>query len=152
MLTSINWTMVGVLWAVLMTVGQGVVTVVLFLLKKQAQDFQGQAATTAAIKAVEDMLQEKIEDSGRQLRAEIASSVGSVNEELHKLETGDRQLERRVIVLEQALAHAPKARDLDNLRQEITHLSSTVARFEGRQEETNRVLRLIHEFMMERPT
>lgn len=150
MLESIDWKMVGVLWAILMTVAQTVVAVVLLLLKRQAQDFQAQAATTKAINAVETALEDKIAESGRTLRQEITHSAQGTNDELQKLETGDRQLERRVIVLEQALAHAPKARDLDNLRQEITHLSSTVARFEGRQDENNRVLRLIHEFLMEK--
>lgn len=150
MFSEINWGAVGVFWAAFVTLIQVVTTGVLFLLKRQAQNFQRQAATSQEIETVSGNLKGAIEASGKALRQEFEQAIGAVRAEIEKLEAGDRGMERRVVVLEQTLTHAPKARDLDALRQEIHHLNTTVARFEGRQDENNRVLRLLHEYLMEK--
>jgi hypothetical protein len=150
MFNQVDWGAVGFFWGVFITLIQLGTAVVVLLLKRQAQNFQSQTATSGAIEDVSRNLGSAIAATASQLRNELGQSIGALKAEIEKLEQGDHGMERRVVVLEQALAHAPKARDLADLRQEISNLGLQVARFEGSQHEQNRVLRLIHEFMMEK--
>lgn len=150
MFDNVNWGAVAFFWGLFLTLIQLVTTVVVFLLKRQAQNFQSQTATSGAIEDVSRNLGGAIAATAAQLRTELGQAIAGVRREIEKLEAGDHGMERRVVVLEQALAHAPKARDLEALRVEISTLNTNVARFEGRQDESNRVLRMMHEFLMEK--
>ena len=147
---QIDWGAVGFFWGVFITLVQLGTAIVVLLLKRQAQNFQSQTATSGAIENVSRNLSTAIADTATRMRAELGHAIAGVKTEIEKLEARDHNVDRRVVVLEQALAHAAQARDLADLRQEISNLGTQVARFEGAQQEQNRVLRMIHEFLMEK--